>query len=416
MKIIVIGAGVVGVTCAYELLRDGHEVEIVEREPAVAQAASYANAGLIAPSHSFAWASPKVPGILLKSFYRNDQAFRIRPTLDPDFWRWTLKFFRQCTAGRARTNTLRKLRLAAYSQARLHLLIDEVKPVFDHIRDGIIFYYRSEQSLKAGIANMRMIGDAGREFDVVDTARIVEIDPVFEPVRDKIAGGIFGHDEESGNSNLFTRELARACEAKGAVFHFNTNVERLIASGKKIEGIATGAGTMNADAYVLSAGVWSPHLTKPVGVRLPIYPVKGYSMTAPIGPDHAPPRLSAVDEDRLLAYCRMGDTIRFTSTAQFSGYDLGHRPSDFANILNVAHEIIPRAADYERADMRACLRPMTPEGTPVFGRGGFENLYFNTGHGHMGWTMAFGAARIAADIVAGRTPDIPLDGMTLARN
>ena len=415
MKIIVMGAGVIGVTCAYELLRDGHEVEIVERESEVALAASYANAGLIAPSHSFAWASPKVPKILLKSLYRNDQAFRIRPTLDPEFWRWTLKFLSQCTSSRARLNTGRKLRLAGYAQERLHTILDEVDIDFDRIEDGIIFYYRSPETLKAGIANSAIISDAGREFEIVDAERIAELDPVFEPVRHKIAGGIYSHADESGNSNLFTQGLAAVCRKKGAKFHFDTTVERIVAGDTRVEQIVTSKGAMSADAYVLSLGVWSPLLTRSIGLRLPVYPVKGYSMTAPVAGTNRPPRLGAVDEDRLLAYCPMGDTIRFTSTAQFSGYDLNHKPSDFANIMDVARDILPHAADYSRSDHRACLRPMTPEGTPVFGTGRLENLHLNTGHGHMGWTMACGAARIAADLIAGKTPAIPLDGMTLER-
>jgi len=405
------GAGVVGVACAYELLRDGHEVELVEREGEAGLAASDRNAGLVAPGHAFAWASPRVPKILLKSLYRNDQAFRMRPTLDPDFWLWSLKFLGQCTNARAHINTERKYRLCRYSQERLGEIARETGISYHRLPGGLMYYYRTPETFAAGVEHMRLLEGFGQQIEVVDPDRMAEIDPVYAPVRDKLAGAVYCPADESGDAGLFTRELARVCAEQGARMRYGTTVERIVADGGRIERIVTDHGDITADAYVLSLGVWSPLLTKSLGLRIPVYPVKGYSMTAPVDGANNPPNIGAVDEDRLVAFTRMGERVRFTSTAQFSGYDLRHKPSDFENMMGVARDILPGAADYARVQHQACLRPMTPQGTPVFGRAGFDNLYLNTGHGHMGWTMACGAARIAADIVAGREAAIPLDGM-----
>jgi len=411
MKIIILGAGVIGVTAAWELLRDGHEVEVIEREAVPADAASSRNAGLVAAGHAFAWASPKVPKILLKSLYRNDQAFRIRPTLDPDFWRWTIRFLGQCTARAADINTRRKYRLCRYSHERLEHITAETAIEFDRLVGGLMYYYRTPQTLKAGVAHMRILQELGQDMQVLDPDAMAGIDPVYGPVRDKLAGAVFCPSDESGNSGKFTASLADLCAKKGAVFRYGTAVERLVADGDRIERVVTDKGDISGDAYVLSFGAWSAEIAKTVGTGIPVYPVKGYTMTAPVNGANNPPRIGAVDEDRLVAFTRMGEQVRFTSTAQFSGFDLNHKPSDFANMMGVAHDILAGAADYQQCEYKACLRPMTPEGTPVFGLGQHSNLYFNTGHGHMGWTMSCGAARIIADIIAGKDAAVPLDGM-----
>lgn len=413
MKILVLGSGIAGVTAAWRLLQDGHEVTVVDRQPAPAQETSYANAGLVAPGHSFAWASPKVPKILLKSLWRNDQAFRFRLKPDPRMWAWSMRFLRQCTAERARINTLRKHALCLYSQRLFRELVEETGIDYDGRTGGLLYMYRTVETLERGIANMRILADDGQEQEIADPDRIAEIDPALVSARDKIAGGIYCPTDESGDARLFSANLAALCRSRGAEFHFDTTIDAVIANGDQVQKIVTSSGEMRADMYVLSLGCYSPHTVRALGVNLPIYPVKGYSVTLPVGPGNIAPTIGGVDEDNLVAYCRMGDRIRITATAEFTGYSTSYRPSDYVKMLNSAKDLFPNGGDYDKLEYWAGLRPMTPEGTPILGFGQHRNLCYNTGHGHMGWTMACGTAAIVADLIGNRTPELPLDGMTL---
>lgn len=411
MKVLVLGGGVAGVTAAWWLLEDGHEVSLVDRQPAPAQDASYANAGLIAPGHSFAWASPKVPRILLKSLWRDDQAFRFRLTPDPRMWAWSLRFLRECTAQRARTNTLRKHALCLYSQRLFRDLVAGTGIEYDGRTGGLLYLYRSPGSFERGVSNMRILAEDGQEQEIVDPERIAEIDPALAPVRHRIAGGVYCPTDESGDARLFTANLARLCADRGAAFHYGRTVKALVAEGDRVERITTDQGDMSADAYVLALGCYSPHQTRPLGIGLPVYPVKGYSLTAPLGSDGKAPVIGGVDEDNLVAYCPMGRRLRVTATAEFAGYSTSHRPADFRKMLRAIQDLFPEGGDFSQPEYWAGLRPMTPEGTPILGFGKHRNLCYNTGHGHMGWTMACGTAAIVADLIGGRTPEMNLDGM-----
>ena len=411
MKILVLGGGVAGVTAAWRLLQDGHEVTVVDRQAEPAQETSFANAGLVAPGHSFAWASPKAPKILLKSLWRNDQAFRFRLTPDPRMWAWSLRFLRQCTAERARINTLRKHALCLYSQRLFRSLVAETGIDYDSREGGLLYMYRTPETLRQGIANMRILAEDGQEQEIVDPDRIAEIDPALAPMRERIAGGVYCPTDESGDARLFTARLAQLCTDKGAVFHYGRTVQAVVTEGDRIERVATDQGDLAADAYVLSLGCYSPHLLRPLGINLPIYPVKGYSVTVPLGPQGRAPAIGGVDEDNLVAYCPMGRRLRITATAEFAGYSTNHRPSDFRKMLSAAQDLFPEGGDFSQPEYWAGLRPMTPEGTPILGFGKHRNLCYNTGHGHMGWTMACGTAAIVADLIGGRTPALGLEGM-----
>ncbi len=415
MKILVLGAGVVGVTTAYELLRDGHEVSVIERHPSAANECSLANAGLVAPGHALAWASPKVPAILLRSLYRDDQAFRFRLRADPHFWRWSIRFLGECTAARARVNTLRKHALCRYSQQRLAHVLTENDIEYDRQEGGLLYLYRSQESLDRGVANTKILAEDGQQMEVLDRDGLARVDPGYVPVLERLAGGIYCPTDESGDSNRFTQALAAVCESRGARFHYDTNIASIVGDADRVLRVVTDRGEFEAEHYILALGPYSPLLARKLGIDLPVYPVKGYSATLAIDDAQSAPRLGAVDEDKLVAYVRLGERLRVTATAQFSGYDTDHRPQDFTGMLRAVRELFPRCADYERPVYRACLRPMTPQGTPVFGRGRHRNLTFNTGQGHMGWTMACGSARITADLLAGREPAIDITGMTLER-
>jgi D-amino-acid dehydrogenase len=413
MKVLILGAGVIGVTTAHRLLKDGHEVTLIERNATAAEETSANNAGLVAPGHSYAWSSPKAPGILLKSLWRDDQALRFKLKPDPRLWHWSWLFLRQCNSACARRNTLRKHRLCMYAQQALQQTVAETGIDYDGRRGGLLYLYRSQETFDLGVANMGILADDGQELRAIDRDQAARIDPALGPVKDKFAGAIYCPSDESGDARKFTLGLAEVCAGLGARFLYGTTITGIETEGDQVTAVITDMGRETAEAYVLALGCESPILARRLGVRLPIYPVKGYSVTLPVAARNNPPNIGGVDEDNLTAYTRLGDRLRVTATAEFAGYDLSHKPSDFRHMLGVARDIFPEGADYEQPSYEACLRPMTPEGTPRFGLGPQRNLYYNTGHGHMGWTMACGAARITADLVAGRTPDIPLDGMTL---
>lgn len=413
MKVNVLGGGVIGVTAAYYLCKDGHEVTVLERHAGPAEETSFANAGLVAPGHAYAWSSPRAPKILLKSLYRDDQALRFRPSRDPALWAWSWKFLRQCTAERARINTLRKHKLCLYSQAALRHLVADTGVTYDGRTGGLLYLYRTTASFERGAANMRILADDGQDIEVVDRERAATIDPALAPVKDKIAGALYCPTDESGDARLFTVALAEHCAKAGVMFCYGTTVNSLETDGDRVTAVRTDRGRFEVDHVVLALGCQAAAFARPLGVALPIYPIKGYSVTLPIGGRDTPPGIGGVDEDNLVAYARFGDRLRLTATAEFAGYDTSHKPSDYNTMLAAARDLFPDGGDYDRPSYWAGLRPMTPEGTPRFGLARHRNLTFSCGHGHMGWTMAAGSGRIVADLVAGRPPELDLEGMTL---
>jgi D-amino-acid dehydrogenase len=413
MHTVVLGAGVVGITTAYYLAAQGRRVTVIDRQPQAAAETSYANAGLIAPGHSYTWASPRAPGILWKSLRDDSQALRLKLNADPRMWSWMWKFWRNCTAERSRQNTSRKLVLCRYSQQQLQDLTAAQDLRYDRISGGLLYLYRDEASFARGRNNMQVLADGGMPMELLDADGVIAREPALAGSRKHIAGAIFCPSDESGDARLFTRDLGERCKQMGVTFLMDTRIESVEASASRIEAVHTSAGRISGDDYVLALGSYSPIVARPLGYSLPVYPVKGYSVTFPVGEAHDAPTLGGVDENNLVAWARFGQRLRFTATAEFSGYKTSHVPQDFAPMLRAARQLFPQGADYERPDFWAGLRPMTPEGTPILGQSRHANLYFNTGHGHMGWTMACGTASIVADIMHGRRPAIDITGMTL---
>ena len=416
MKTLVLGGGVVGVTTAYYLATAGHEVTVVEEKDALGLETTAANAGIIAPGHSFAWASPRAPRMLWQSLRGAETAIRVRLAPDLRLYTWGLRFLRECTAERARRNTLVKLRLCQYSQSVMNELVRAERLEYHAVTKGALYLYRNAAELEAGTKKMALLAEHGQKQEILGAREVAKLDPVFEPVADKFAGAIRDLGDSSGDGHVFVENLARVCrERLGVVVKLGARVTGLEADGDRIGAALTSQGRLTADNYVLALGVGSPIVARTAGVRLPIYPAKGYSSTFPLKSGGLAPTIPGVDEQWLVGWSRLGDRLRLTSTAEFAGYDWGWMPRDFNNILRLARDLFPDAADYDRGQYRACLRPMTPDGPPILGLGRHRNLFLNCGHGHMGWTMACGTARIVADLMTGRMPELDLEGLTARR-
>lgn len=412
MKALVLGAGIVGITTAYELNCDGHEVTVIDREAEPASFTSYSNAGLFAPGHAYAWSSPAAPGILLRSLWKGDQALRFKFSTDPKFWTWMWRFWGQCTPERAALNTTRKVKLCNYSLDVFHETVVRTGVAYDGRRGGLLYLYRSEAALRAASAKSRILSDNGCRIETLDRAGVARADPALAPVIDRFAGALYAPDDESGDCRLFARNMGQLLKERGVAFKFGTTIQGFDIDGGRVAAVVTDKGREMADVIVLCLGVYSPHLARQLGHNLPIYPVKGYAITAPVAGRNNPPSIGGVDEETLVAYAPYGDRIRVTATAEFSGYERSHSPQDFATMLTTMKALFPDGADWDQASYWAGLRPMTPEGTPILGPSKMKNLWFNTGQGHMGWTMSHGAARITADLIAGKRPRISLEGMS----
>ncbi|BBY16456.1 D-amino acid dehydrogenase [Mycolicibacterium litorale] len=406
MKIAVIGAGVVGVATAHALAERGHEVTVYDRRADIASDASASTGGLIAPGHSYAWASPSAPAMLVRSLFGADTSIRVRPRADAALIRWGLRFLRECTPGRSQANTLAKFALAQYSQR----LTDEVAAregiEFCHTDRGVLYLYRDEAELVAAERKSALLREHGRMQKTLGPEEIVAVEPALAHGRNRFAGAIHDTTDASGDPQRFAAGLAESCRRLGVQFRLGTDITGLVTDGSRVTHISCPDGDVRAEAIVVAAGAASPLLTRTMGISLPIYPAKGYSVTAPVKDADRAPRLGGIDERTLVAWSPFGDQIRMSATAEFVGYDRSSTPADYAGIVAAGDELFPGVVDWDSAHYRTGLRPMTPDGPPLIGLGRHDNLYYNTGHGHIGWTMACGSARMLADLMEGRRPDL----------
>ena len=415
MKVAVLGAGVIGVTTAYFLAKGGASVTVVDRQPGPALETSFANGGQISVNHATPWATPSTPLKALKWLGRSDAPLLIHPRWDPALAAWLIRFLANCTRGRLRTNIERALRVALYSRGQLAELRAETGIEYDQLTLGILHIFRNPGDYAEALPGSSLMNELGCERRIVSVDECVALEPTLAWTRDRLVGGIFSPGDESGNAHTFTLRLAEVCEGLGVQFQWRQPVRRLLRSGHRIVGVETDGGGIDADAYVLAFGSWSPLLLKPLGMALPVYPGKGYSVTIPIGGHLGAPTLGLIDDEFKMVYSRLGDQLRVAGTAEFAGWDTSVTEARARFLLTKAMELFPDCGDVERAEFWAGLRPSTPDGVPVIGRAGFDNLFLNTGHGTLGWTMACGSGRVIADLVLGRTPEISLDGLGIDR-
>ena len=406
MRIAIIGAGLLGVSSAYYLAGEGHEVLVVDRQSAPARETSFANAGLLTPNHSFAWAAPGAPWLLLKSLWQANAGLRFRPHLNTQLLDWGLRFLRNCTPARHRANTVAKTRLCFYSMAELEHVTRETGIGWHRGTHGVLYLFRDSHELALADKGAALLREAGAELKTITRDEIFALEPGLAHTGEMFVGALHGTSDETGDARRFTEALAEACRTRGVTFRLSAAVDGFELANGRVSALRTANGAIKADVFVLAAGSYSPALAKTAGLHLPIYPIKGYSITAPLGDPERAPRTGGLDEGTLVAFSRLGDKVRMTSVAEVVGYDTSYRPEDFAQILATGRELFPGGIALDHAEHWACLRPSTPDGPPIIGPSPVANLWLNTGHGYLGWTMCCGSARLLADQMAGRKPEL----------
>jgi len=415
VKVLVLGSGVIGVTSAYYLARAGHEVTVIDRQPKPALETSFANAGEVSPGYSSPWAGPGVPVKAAKWLLMKHGPLVIRPKLDPVMWLWLLKMLRNCTTARYAVNKSRMIPIAEYSRDCLQALRSEIGIKYDERAQGTLQLFREQAQLDHTGDDIAVLKQYGVPFEVLDREGCIKAEPALAGVKQKFAGGLRLPHDETGDCHMFTQALALEAEKIGVRFNFNTGIDGLNADATRITGVATSAGVMTADAYVLALGSYSPHLARPLDISLPVYPVKGYSITVPIKDASGAPESTVMDESYKVAITRLGDRIRVGGTAEISGYSTKLYDARRATLDHSLTDLFPRGGDLPKATFWCGLRPMTPDGPPVIGATRYSNLHLNTGHGTLGWTMACGSGRVLADMLSGKTPEIDTKELSINR-
>ena len=415
MKIIVLGSGVVGTASAYFLAKAGHEVTVIERQSGPGLETSFGNAGEVSPGLSAPWAGPGVPLKAIKWLLMRHSPLVLRPALDWKMWHWGLLMLANCNARSYARNKSRMVRLAEYSRDCLVELRADTGISYDERSRGTLQVFRTQKQLDGSASDIAVLKQYGVPYELLDPAGCVAAEPALARVREKLVGGLRLPGDETGDCFKFTQALARLAEGLGVRFRYGVTIQGLRREGGKIAGVLTSEGELKADAYVLALGSYSPLLLRQVGLNIPVYPIKGYSITVPVADADAAPVSTVMDETFKVAVTRLGDRIRVGGTAEISGYDLTLREARRETLVHTVTDLFPQGGHIEQASFWCGLRPMTPDGTPVIGPTPYSNLFLNTGHGTLGWTMSCGSGRVMADIISGRKPDIGTEGLFMDR-
>jgi D-amino-acid dehydrogenase len=415
MKVLVLGSGVIGVCSAYYLARAGHEVTVVDRQAAPALETSFANAGEVSPGYSAPWAGPGVPIKAIKWMLMQHSPLVIWPMLEPAMWRWGAMMLANCTEKAYALNKSRMVPIAEYSRDCLKALRKDTGISYDNRAQGTLQLFRTQKQLDGIGGDVAVLKQYGVPFEVLDRDGFCRVEPALRRTQEKFVGALLLPGDETGDCFKFTQTLADMAKQLGVKFHFNTTINGIDKAGGQISAVRTSAGTLTADRYLLALGSYSPGLLQPLGIRIPVYPVKGYSITVPITDASGAPESTVMDESHKVAVTRLGDRIRVGGTAELAGYSLNLREGRHSTLEHVVTDLFPQGGDVSKASFWCGLRPMTPDGTPIVGPTPISNLLLATGHGTLGWTMAAGTGRVIADIVSGKKPDIDISGLTMAR-
>jgi D-amino-acid dehydrogenase len=409
MRVIVIGSGLLGVASAWYLAKAGCEVTVLERAGGVAQGTSFANAGMLTPSMADPWNSPGILWDLLRWLGREDAPFLVRPAALPAMLGWGLSFIAHSRPARQRASMEANLRLASYSLAAQRELRATLKLAYDERLKGTIKVFREHQAFDAAVARNAQLAQMGLDVRAVTAAQAVELEPALAPVADRLVGAIYCPSDESGDARAFTLALADRARDAGVRFVFDAEVSGFERDGERLVAAQVNGARHAADAFVVAAGSWSAPLLEPLGIKLPVRPVKGYSITLPTAGWPGAPQMPVVDDALHAAATPLGERLRVAGTAEIAGYDTQPTPARIANLFNLLLELFPSYApllDRKGAQPWAGLRPVSPDGLPRIGQLGPANLFVNTGHGHLGWTLATGSGALLADLVCGKAPAI----------
>ena len=420
MKVIVLGAGLLGVTSAYFLRQQGYEVTVVDRQASAAAETSFANGGQISVSHAEPWANPGAPLKVLKWLGKEDAPLLFRLRADARQWRWGLQFLRECTPARTRHNIEQIVRLGTYSRDTLQQLRRDRDIAYDERTQGILHFYTSQQEFDAAEAPAAQMRELGCDRRVISADEAVKIEPALAHIRPKLAGATYTSEDESGDANRFARELVQRCEQDGVQFLMSHTVTALRTAGGEIDHLEATDHEgrfrrLRAGAYVVAMGSLSPLLVKPLGIELPIYPAKGYSVTMPVKDAGMAHQVSLTDDEFKLVFSRLGDRLRIAGTAELNGYDRDLNRVRCEAIVRRVEELFPGAGDTDQAQFWTGLRPATPSNVPLIGRSKVGRLFLNTGHGTLGWTHACGSGKSIARIVAGLAPEVDFAFMGVER-
>lgn len=415
MRVLVLGSGVIGTASAYYLARQGFEVVVVDRQNAPAMETSFANAGQVSPGYASPWAAPGVPLKAMKWLLQKHAPLAIKATADVDQYLWMAQMLRNCTASRYAVNKERMVRLSEYSRDCLDELRAETGIAYEGRSLGTTQLFRTQAQLDNAAKDIAVLKQSGVPYELLDRAGIARVEPALAAVTDKLAGALRLPNDQTGDCQMFTHKLAEMAQQLGVEFRFGQNIQRLDFAGDRINGVWIDGKLETADRYVLALGSFSPQLLKPLGVRAPVYPLKGYSLTVPITDAAMAPTSTILDETYKVAITRFDNRIRVGGMAEIAGFDLGLNPRRRETLEMITADLYPQGGDLSQAEFWTGLRPATPDGTPIVGATSFRNLFLNTGHGTLGWTMACGSGRFLADLIGKKRPQISAEGLDISR-
>ena len=415
MKVFVLGGGVIGLTSAWYLAQAGHEVTVIERQLSSAAETSFANAGQISYGYSSPWAAPGIPTKALKWLVQKHAPLKIKPSISPELYLWASKMLANCNQASYQINKSRMLRVANYSRDCLIELRQNYAINYEGRQQGTLQVFRDHAQIEAVAKDIKLLQESGTRYQELNVDACIQAEPALVNVRDKIVGGLRLPDDETGDCYLFCQQLVTLAKKAGVTFKFGTEITRLNQTDGKINSISSSIGEISADAYVVAMGCYSASLLRPLGLSIPVYPVKGYSLTLPVLNDECAPVSTVMDETYKVAITRFNQRIRVAGTAELSGYNLDLSQQRKETIAMVVNDLFPQGGDMEQAEFWTGLRPMTPDGTPIIGKTPISNLFTNTGHGTLGWTMACGSGKLLADLVSRVKPDIDPKGLDIYR-
>ncbi|MCM1963495.1 D-amino acid dehydrogenase [Acinetobacter pittii] len=414
MRVIVLGSGVIGVASAYYLAQQGAEVTVLDRQSGPAEETSFGNAGQISPGYSTPWAAPGIPFKAVKWMFQHHAPLAIN--LDGSMWQlqWMAQMLKNCNPQSYAVNKERMMRVAEYSRDCLRELRKDTGINYENRAKGTLQLFRKEAQMEAVQRDISVLQECGVSYELLNGNELGRVEPALANAQDKLVGGLHLPNDETGDCYLFTNALAQIAKELGVNFQFNQNVEKLIVEGDEINGVQVNGKVLTADRYVLAFGSYSRDFLKPLDLQLPVYPVKGYSLTIPIVDPAFAPQSTVLDETYKIAITRFDQRIRVGGMAELSGFNLGLNEDRRATLQMVTQDLFP-GGDMAQASFWTGLRPMTPDSTPIIGATRFKNLFLNTGHGTLGWTMACGSGKLISDIVLNHKTDISTDGLSIQR-